>query len=250
MLIINLPNAFTDPIPTHLIHCQLLDIYACIQKHLSFGSKLLTFLICCWFWFWWWWWCRWWWLWWWWWWCRWCWWCWWWCLLRLVQCPPSSVSGKVWNPLSGNSHFQSLYFCLFAFCVNHLFAFLSILDFLYLCIFELLYFVFLYFVYFCRDLNDVNHHHHNAQDLGLGDVCLPPNHPEAVRTPDLCDRFKKFEFSRFALFLLLFFAHFILVFSLFWALVFILNAFIVLWRLCKFSNINVCNKNVTFKGEL
>ena len=34
------------------------------------------------------------------------------------------------------------------------------------------------------------------QDLGTGDVCLPPNHPEAVRTPDLCDRFKKFEFSR------------------------------------------------------
>jgi len=34
-----------------------------------------------------------------------------------------------------------------------------------------------------------------CQDLGLGDVCLPPNHPEAVRTPDLCDRFKKFEFS-------------------------------------------------------
>jgi len=39
------------------------------------------------------------------------------------------------------------------------------------------------------------------QDLSPGDVCLPPNHPEAVRTPDLCDRFKKFEFSRFALFL-------------------------------------------------
>ena len=43
---------------------------------------------------------------------------------------------------------------------------------------------------------------YNHQDLGLGDVCLPPNHPEAVRTPDLCDRFKKFEFSRFDLFLL------------------------------------------------
>ena len=40
-----------------------------------------------------------------------------------------------------------------------------------------------------------------VQDLSPGDVCLPPNHPEAVRTPDLCDRFKKFEFSRFALFL-------------------------------------------------
>merc|ERR1719273_1970705 len=34
-----------------------------------------------------------------------------------------------------------------------------------------------------------------TQDLATGDVCLPPNHPEAVRTPDLCDRFKKFEFS-------------------------------------------------------
>jgi len=34
-----------------------------------------------------------------------------------------------------------------------------------------------------------------CQDLSPGDVCLPPNHPEAVRTPDLCDRFKKFEFS-------------------------------------------------------
>jgi len=34
-----------------------------------------------------------------------------------------------------------------------------------------------------------------CQDISLGDVCLPPNHPEAVRTPDLCDRFKKFEFS-------------------------------------------------------
>ena len=53
------------------------------------------------------------------------------------------------------------------------------------------------FVFF-NDLND----DHLMQDLGLGDVCLPPNHPEAVRTPDLCDRFKKFEFSRFALFLL------------------------------------------------
>merc|ERR1719273_856845 len=34
-----------------------------------------------------------------------------------------------------------------------------------------------------------------CQDISLADVCLPPNHPEAVRTPDLCDRFKKFEFS-------------------------------------------------------
>jgi len=34
-----------------------------------------------------------------------------------------------------------------------------------------------------------------CQDLTTGDVCLPPNHPEAVRTPDLCDRFKKFEFN-------------------------------------------------------
>ena len=35
-----------------------------------------------------------------------------------------------------------------------------------------------------------------CQEITLGDVCLPPNHPEAVRTPDLCDRFKKFEFSK------------------------------------------------------
>ena len=34
-----------------------------------------------------------------------------------------------------------------------------------------------------------------CQDLNTGDICLPPNHPEAVKTPDLCDRFKRFEFS-------------------------------------------------------
>lgn len=34
-----------------------------------------------------------------------------------------------------------------------------------------------------------------CQDLVVGDICLPPNHPEAIRTPDLCDRFKRFEFS-------------------------------------------------------
>jgi len=34
-----------------------------------------------------------------------------------------------------------------------------------------------------------------CQELSLGDVCLPPNHPDAVRTPDLCDRFKRFEFT-------------------------------------------------------
>lgn len=34
-----------------------------------------------------------------------------------------------------------------------------------------------------------------CQDLSTGDICLPPNHPEAVKTPDLCDRFKRFEFS-------------------------------------------------------
>ena len=34
-----------------------------------------------------------------------------------------------------------------------------------------------------------------CQDLSVGDICLPPNHPEAVRTPDLCDRFRRFEFS-------------------------------------------------------
>ncbi len=35
-----------------------------------------------------------------------------------------------------------------------------------------------------------------CKDLAMGDICLPPNHPEAIRTPDLCDRFKRFEFSR------------------------------------------------------
>lgn len=34
-----------------------------------------------------------------------------------------------------------------------------------------------------------------CKDLSPGDVCLPPNHPEAVHTPDLCDRFKRFEFN-------------------------------------------------------
>lgn len=34
-----------------------------------------------------------------------------------------------------------------------------------------------------------------CHDLSVGDICLPPNHPEAIRTPDLCDRFKRFEFS-------------------------------------------------------
>ena len=34
-----------------------------------------------------------------------------------------------------------------------------------------------------------------CQDLSVGDVCLPPNHPEAVRTPDLCDRFRRFDFA-------------------------------------------------------
>ena len=34
-----------------------------------------------------------------------------------------------------------------------------------------------------------------CHELSVGDVCLPPNHPEAVRTPDLCDRFRRFEFT-------------------------------------------------------
>ena len=34
-----------------------------------------------------------------------------------------------------------------------------------------------------------------CRELSVGDVCLPPNHQEAVRTPDLCDRFRRFEFS-------------------------------------------------------
>merc|ERR1712141_166325 len=34
-----------------------------------------------------------------------------------------------------------------------------------------------------------------CQELLTGDICLPPNHPDAIRTPDLCDRFKRFDFS-------------------------------------------------------
>ena len=36
-----------------------------------------------------------------------------------------------------------------------------------------------------------------CQDIAPADVCLPPNHPEAVRTPtgDICDRFRRFEFD-------------------------------------------------------
>lgn len=34
-----------------------------------------------------------------------------------------------------------------------------------------------------------------CHELTPGDICLPPNHPEAIRTPDLCDRFKRFEFT-------------------------------------------------------
>eukprot|EP00095_Tigriopus_kingsejongensis_P007270 maker-scaffold144_size312663-snap-gene-1.14 protein:Tk07270 transcript:maker-scaffold144_size312663-snap-gene-1.14-mRNA-1 annotation:"PREDICTED: uncharacterized protein LOC100375095" len=34
-----------------------------------------------------------------------------------------------------------------------------------------------------------------CQEISVGDVCLPPNHQEAVRTPDLCERFRRFEFD-------------------------------------------------------
>ncbi len=34
-----------------------------------------------------------------------------------------------------------------------------------------------------------------VQELKKGDICLPPTHPDAVRTPDLCDRFRRFEFG-------------------------------------------------------
>jgi len=30
----------------------------------------------------------------------------------------------------------------------------------------------------------------------VGDVCLPPNHPDAVKTPDLSERLRKFEFTQ------------------------------------------------------
>ena len=39
------------------------------------------------------------------------------------------------------------------------------------------------------------HYGIRCQELSTGDICLPPNHPDAIRTPDLCDRFKRFEFS-------------------------------------------------------
>ena len=39
------------------------------------------------------------------------------------------------------------------------------------------------------------HYGIRCQELAAGDVCLPPNHPDAIRTPDLCDRFKRFEFT-------------------------------------------------------
>ena len=121
----------------------------------------------------------------------------------------------------------SLILCYF--CVFVMFVILSLSQWgiNYLLFFVIL--VFLLCLLFCHDLSDVHaiqnlglmqalpyyyhchhhhnnhqhHHHKNTQDLGLGDVCLPPNHPEAVRTPDLCDRFKKFEFSRLGLFFLL-----------------------------------------------
>lgn len=34
-----------------------------------------------------------------------------------------------------------------------------------------------------------------CRDLSVGDVCLPPDHADVVRTPDLCDRFRRFEFE-------------------------------------------------------
>lgn len=39
------------------------------------------------------------------------------------------------------------------------------------------------------------HYGIRCQELLSGDICLPPNHPDAIRTPDLCDRFKRFEFT-------------------------------------------------------
>ena len=39
------------------------------------------------------------------------------------------------------------------------------------------------------------HYGIRCQELSTGDICLPPNHPDAIRTPDLCDRFKRFEFT-------------------------------------------------------
>ena len=33
------------------------------------------------------------------------------------------------------------------------------------------------------------------RELCVGDVCLPPDHADVVRTPDLSDRFRRFQFS-------------------------------------------------------
>merc|ERR1711976_669075 len=44
-------------------------------------------------------------------------------------------------------------------------------------------------------LRTSSHYAIRCHELTTGDTCLPPNHPEAIRTPDLCDRFKRFEFS-------------------------------------------------------
>jgi len=44
-------------------------------------------------------------------------------------------------------------------------------------------------------LRTTSHYGIRCHELTTGDTCLPPNHPEAIRTPDLCDRFKRFEFS-------------------------------------------------------
>ena len=34
-----------------------------------------------------------------------------------------------------------------------------------------------------------------CRDLSVSDICLPPDRPEVVLTPDLCDKFRRFEFS-------------------------------------------------------
>ena len=34
-----------------------------------------------------------------------------------------------------------------------------------------------------------------CHDLSVSDVCLPPDHAEVIPMPDLCDKFRRFEFS-------------------------------------------------------
>ena len=127
-------------------------------------------------------------------------------LLRLVQCPPSPVFGKVRNPLSGISP-------------SYIFVFLRF--YISICLF----FVFLYFLIF------------NIFNIILRILVLATFASRQIIR-------RQFEPQTFAtgsrnlsfpglLCFFTFFAHLILPFLLLWASVFILNAFIVSWSLYK-----------------